>query len=52
MELKIEELYFDKEPKRASWNEIGKYCINESIIDEYIEEAPKEWMLMQFKMHI
>lgn len=41
MELKIEKLYFDKEPKRASWNEIGKYCINESIIDEYIEEALK-----------
>lgn len=41
MELKIEELYFDKEPKRAKWNEMGKYCINESIIDEYIEETLK-----------
>jgi phosphomannomutase/phosphoglucomutase len=42
MELKVEELYFDKEPKRAKWNEIGKYCINESIIEEYIEEAIKQ----------
>src|SRR5574344_442980 len=41
MELKIEELYFDKEPKRAKWHEMGKYCINESIIDEYIEETLK-----------
>ena len=42
MELKIEELYFDKEPKRAKWDEMGKYCINESIIDEYIEETLKK----------
>lgn len=41
MELKVEELYFDKEPTRVSWDKIGQLFTNESIIDEYIEETLK-----------
>ena len=37
MELAIEEMYFDSEPKRAKWNEIGKIYTNENIIREYID---------------
>ena len=39
MELAIEELYFDKEPKRAEWHEIGQVYTNDTIIDEYVDEA-------------
>ncbi len=39
MELAIEELYFDKEPKRAEWYEIGEIYNNDNIIDEYVDEA-------------
>ncbi len=41
MELKVEELYFDGEPTRVSWDKIGQIFVNESIIDEYIEETLK-----------
>ena len=41
MEIAIEKLYFDKEPKRAKWNEIGESYTNNDIIDEYIQEALK-----------
>lgn len=37
MELKIEELYFDSEPKRASWDEIGEEFTNNNIIKEYVD---------------
>ena len=37
----IEETYFDKEPKRASWKSIGKLFNNDKIIEEYIEEVLK-----------
>lgn len=37
MELKIEEMYFDTEPKRAKWDEIGEVYHNNSIIEEYID---------------
>lgn len=37
MELAIEEMYFDSEPKRAKWDEIGKIYTNENIIREYID---------------
>ena len=39
MELEIERLYFDSEPKRADWSEIGQIYTNNKIIDEYIDEA-------------
>ena len=39
MELEIERLYFDAEPKRADFSEIGEVYINDKIIDEYIDEA-------------
>ena len=39
MDLAIEKLYFDSEPKRAHWSEIGQIYKNDKIIDEYIEEA-------------
>ena len=41
MELEVEKLFFDEEPKRASWDEIGEYSVNNSIIDEYIAETLK-----------
>ena len=39
MELAIEELYFNSEPKRADWSEIGQIYHNDKIIDEYVDEA-------------
>lgn len=39
MELEIEKLYFDEEPKRAHWSEIGQLYHNDKLIDEYIDEA-------------
>ena len=41
MELEVERLYFDDEPTRVNWNEIGQIFTNESIIDEYIDETLK-----------
>ena len=40
-EIKVEALYFNEKPKRASWNEIGQYYTNNNIINEYITEAIK-----------
>ena len=39
MDIAIEKLYFDEEPKRAHWSEIGQIYQNDKIIDEYIDEA-------------
>ena len=39
IELAIEKLYFDEEPKRANWSEIGRIYTNDKIIDEYVDEA-------------
>lgn len=39
MELKVEEMFFDGEPKRAKWDEIGKVYTNDNIISEYINDA-------------
>ena len=39
IELAIEKLYFDEEPKRANWSEIGQIYTNDKIIDEYVDEA-------------
>ena len=41
MEIAVEEMYFDSEPKRVSWDKIGKVYHNETIIDEYIKETLK-----------
>jgi len=39
MDLAIEKLYFDEEPKRAHWSEIGEIYHNDKIIEEYVDEA-------------
>ncbi len=39
MDLAIEELYFDSEPKRAEWFDIGQIYHNDKIIEEYVDEA-------------
>ena len=39
MELEIERLYFDAEPKRADFSQIGEVYTNDKIIDEYVDEA-------------
>ena len=41
MEIAVEEMYFDSEPKRVSWDKRGKVYHNETIIDEYIKETLK-----------
>ncbi|WP_414469756.1 phosphoglucosamine mutase [Methanobacterium sp. ACI-7] len=38
-EIKIEEMFFNDNPDRVSWNEIGEVEKNSSIIDEYIREV-------------
>lgn len=37
MEIAIEEMYFDSEPDRVEWNEIGESYTNDNIIQEYID---------------
>ena len=39
MELEIEKLYFDEEPDRVEFHEIGEIYSNDKIIDEYVDEA-------------
>ena len=39
MDYEIEKLYFDEEPKRVDWHEIGQIYNNDNIIDEYIDDA-------------
>ena len=39
MDFEIERLYFDSEPKRADFSEIGEIYKNDKIIDEYVDEA-------------
>ena len=39
MELEIERLYFDEEPDRVPFSEIGEIYHNDKIIDEYVDEA-------------
>ena len=39
MDLAIEKLYFDGEPIRAPFSEIGQIYHNDKVIDEYVEEA-------------
>lgn len=41
MEEKIEEMFFDENPDRVPWNEIGEVFTNQNIIDEYIENVLK-----------
>ena len=41
VEIEVERLYFDEEPIRANWDEIGEKFVNDNIIPEYIEEAIK-----------
>ena len=39
MEEKIEGMFFDENPDRVSWNEIGEISENSGIIEEYIENV-------------
>ena len=39
MELEIEKLYFDSEPDRVPFSQMGQIYHNDSIIDEYVDEA-------------
>ena len=39
MELEIEKLYFDDEPDRVEFHEIGELYHNDKVIDEYVDEA-------------
>jgi phosphomannomutase/phosphoglucomutase len=38
-EVKIEEMFFNENPKRVSWKEIGEVFANPGIIDEYIQNV-------------
>jgi len=48
-EIIIEETYFDREPKRTSWESIGKLFTNDKIIEEYIEEVLKRTNVEKLK---
>ena len=39
MDLAIEKLYFDEEPIRVPFSEIGQIYHNDKVIDEYVNEA-------------
>ena len=39
MDFEIERLYFDAEPDRVGFHEIGQLYKNDKIIDEYVDEA-------------
>jgi phosphomannomutase / phosphoglucomutase len=39
MEESIEDMFFNENPERVSWNEIGEVFENPGIIDEYIENV-------------
>lgn len=39
MDLEIERLYFDAEPDRVGFHEIGELYQNDKVIDEYVDEA-------------
>lgn len=39
MDLAIEKLYFDEEPIRVPFSEIGQIYHNDKVIDEYVDEA-------------
>ena len=39
MDIEIERLYFDAEPDRVEFHEIGQLYQNNEVIDEYVDEA-------------
>ena len=39
MEIKIEDMFFNENPNRVSWNEIGEIFANSGIINEYVENV-------------
>jgi phosphomannomutase / phosphoglucomutase len=39
MELKIEAMFFDDNPDRVLWDEIGEVSTNQGLVDEYIDEV-------------
>jgi phosphomannomutase / phosphoglucomutase len=49
MEIKIEDMFFNDNPERVEWNEIGEVTVNERIIEEYQEEVLKRLDLESIK---
>ncbi|MEG3225089.1 MAG: phosphoglucosamine mutase [Methanobacteriales archaeon Met13] len=41
MELKIEEMFFDENPDRVSWDKIGEVSSFPGIVEEYLEQVIK-----------
>ena len=39
MELEIEAMYFNENPDRVAWDEIGDITTNPGLVDEYIDEV-------------
>ena len=39
MEIKIEDMFFNDNPDRVSWNEIGESGKNEGLLEEYIQNV-------------
>jgi phosphomannomutase/phosphoglucomutase len=39
MEIKIEDMFFNDNPDRVSWNEIGEAQKNEGLLEEYIQNV-------------
>ena len=39
MEIKIEDMFFNENPDRVYWNEIGEIFANSGIINEYVENV-------------
>ncbi len=39
MEKSIEDMFFNENPERVSWNDIGEVFVNPGIIDEYVENV-------------
>jgi phosphomannomutase/phosphoglucomutase len=41
MEIKIEDMFFDENPDRVSWDNIQEVTFNTALVDEYIQEVIK-----------
>lgn len=48
MELEIEDMFFNENPNRVSYDEIGEVTSNEGLIDEYNDEVVQRVDQIQF----